>query len=79
MYALELSIFGMGENVADEMPKREGMKRKANAIFTEIRSMVYTWRSATGTATGWSAQEEEHVVEIYKYIDQHGTKRYEDV
>lgn len=79
MYALELIVWGMGENVADEMPKMEEMKRRANAIFTEIRSMVYTWMSTTGTATGWSAEEEEYVVEIFKYIDQHGAKRYEDV
>lgn len=79
MYGLELIIWGMEENIDDEIPRMEEMKRRANAIFTEIRSMVYTWRLATGTATGWSAEEEEYVVQIYNYIRQHGAKRYEDV
>lgn len=72
----------MDENVADEMPRMEGMKRKANAIFTEIRSIVYTWSSTTvrdGERLGWSAEEEEHVIEISKIVDQHGSRRYEDV
>lgn len=72
----------MEENVADEMPKMEEMKKRANAIFTEIRSIVYTWRSTTvkgGERLGWSAEEKEHVIEISKIIDQYGSRRYGDV
>lgn len=72
----------MEENVADEMPKMEEMKKRANAIFTEIRSIVYTWGSTTvkgGERLGWSAEEEGHVIEISKIIDQHGSRRYGDV
>lgn len=83
MYALELSIWGMDENVADEMPRMEEMKKKANAIFTEVRSIVCTWsptaRGGGGMMLGWSPEEEEHVIAISNIINQHGSRRYEDV
>lgn len=71
------------KNVADEMPRMEEMKKKANAIFTEIRSIVYTWsptaRGRGEMMLGWSPEEEEHVIAIFNIIDQHGSRRYEDV
>lgn len=78
MYELELNIWSMGDNFASETPRIDEMKKRANGIFAEIRSMVFTWRLTVGTK-GWSAEQEMHVVEIYNYIDNHGTKRYEDV
>ena len=75
MYALELNIWAMGENIADDMPERQGLKRRANAIFTEIREIVSSWRSVTAMA-GWSIEEEKFVREICNYIDERGTKRY---
>ena len=75
MYALELGIWGMESSIADEVPKRMEMERRANALFAEIRRIVHTWRSTPSVR--WSAEERQHIEEIYRFVDQHGTIRYE--
>jgi hypothetical protein len=75
MYALDLVIWGMENCVTDEIPRREEMKRKANALFAEIRRVVQTWRSKSDVR--WSAEERQHIEEICKFVDEHNAKRYE--
>jgi hypothetical protein len=75
MYALDLVIWGMEDNIAEDIPKREDMKRRANALFAEICRIVHTWKSRPGAS--WSPEERQYIDEICRFVDQHNTRRYE--
>ncbi|KAH0537283.1 hypothetical protein FGG08_005908 [Glutinoglossum americanum] len=74
MYALDLQIWGMEGCIPEEVPRREEMKRRANALFAEIRRMITGWRSSPDA--GWSAEERQQIEEICRVVDQHDARRY---
>ena len=78
MYKLDLQIWGMENCVVQEIPRREDMKRKANALFAEVSRIVHDWNSTSSSARWW-AEEKQHIREICRLVDQQeseGRKRY---
>lgn len=74
MYSLDLEIWAMEEAHEDDVPEREQKKKKADALFAEIRRIVGSWRASGGW--GWEKEEWKCVEDICEVVDQHGTKRY---
>jgi len=75
MYALDLHIWGMEDCIADEIPKREELMRRANMLFAEINRIVHAWRS--GADEAWSADARLQIREICVLLDRHDLRRYE--
>jgi hypothetical protein len=73
MYALDLVIYGMEENVDDEAPERIRKQTKANAMFVEIRKMVNGWRTNQGA---WSPEERDFIEEICEEVERHQGRAY---
>jgi hypothetical protein len=73
--AIDLEIWGMGGCV-EEVARREELKRKADALFAEIRWMVYGLKS-TADVLG-SVEEKRQIREIYRVLDEHESTRYLD-
>jgi len=78
MYKLDLQIWGMENCVAQEIPAREDMKRRANALLAEVSRIVHNWKSTSSSAK-WSDEERQHIKEICGVMDQQERegKRYE--
>lgn len=78
MYKLDLQIWGMENCVAQEIPPREDMKRRANALLAEVSRIVRNWKSTSSSAK-WSDEERQHIKEICRVMDQQERegKRYE--
>jgi len=74
MYSLDLEIWAMEEAHEDDVPEREQKKKKADALFAEIRRIVGSWRASGGW--GWEKEEWRCVEDICEVVDQHGTRRY---
>jgi hypothetical protein len=74
LYALDLAIWSKEDCVDEEIPEREDMMCRANALFAEIHRIVHAWRSRAGTK--WSAEEQLHIDEICRFLDQHDLMRY---
>jgi hypothetical protein len=74
MYALDLKIWGMEDCVAEEIPMRQEMMRRANALFAEINRIVHAWRSRDDGK--WSREERLHIEEIYRLVNRHNVRRY---
>jgi hypothetical protein len=77
MYGLDIMIWGMESVVATELTKREEHKRKANALFAEIRRIVQGWKLATDI--GWTEEERQQIEEIYRVVGQHDPRRYQEL
>jgi hypothetical protein len=75
MYALDLIIWGMEGCVATEVQKREELKRKANALFVEIKRIIRDWKMTTSVR--WTEEEWKQIEEIHGCVEQHDVKRYE--
>lgn len=74
MYTLDLVIWGKGDCVIEEIPEREDMKKRANALFSEIQRILYSWRTASDCR--WTVDERAHIEEIGRMVDQYESKRY---
>ncbi|KAF2671477.1 hypothetical protein BT63DRAFT_423677 [Microthyrium microscopicum] len=74
LYALDLSIWGMQNCVRDEIPRRQTMERKANALFREIRRMTGEWRASVGSR--WSMEDRQAVETIWRAVHEHPETRY---
>jgi hypothetical protein len=55
-------------------PEREEMMCQANALFAEIHRIVHAWRSRARAK--WAAEEQLHIDEICRFVDQHDLMRY---
>lgn len=64
----------MADAHVEDVPEREEMKVRANALFAEIRRIVGGWRASSGN--GWREEEWRYVVEICEVVDKHGGRRY---
>lgn len=64
----------MGNAHVEDVPEREMKKRKANALFGEIKRIVAGWRASGEFA--WEEDEWQNVDYICKAVDQHGDRRY---
>ena len=73
MYGLDLEIYGLGSVVDAEIEVRETKKRKADALFTEIRRIALIWRANPGR---FSDAEREYVDEISQFVDKHEDRLY---
>ncbi|KAF4625147.1 hypothetical protein G7Y89_g13022 [Cudoniella acicularis] len=76
MYAVDLIVWSMEGCLPSEVPKREELKRKANALFAEITRIIHGWKSTSSVR--WSAEERQHIEEISRSIAHHNVRRYED-
>ncbi|KUJ12157.1 uncharacterized protein LY89DRAFT_722521 [Mollisia scopiformis] len=74
MYTLDLEIWAMGNAHVEDVPERELKKRKANALFGEVRRCVEGWKGSKGA--GWEGEEWRCVEDICEVVEQHGFKRY---
>lgn len=75
MYTLDLQIWGMESLVDNEdIRSREAMKRRADALFAEIRRMIQSWKGSMSFA--WTEEEQEQVDEICEFMARHGARRY---
>jgi len=74
MYGLDMEIWAQEKAVGDGVRKRKENQIKANAIYAEIRRMVYAWRDMP---SGSQSQEVRKCIEeIAKVVDRHGERRY---
>jgi hypothetical protein len=74
MYTLDLRIWGMKDCILDEVPQRQALERRANAMFGEIRRILDAWNSAS--VESWSVEEQALIREISEAVSRHNTKRY---
>jgi len=74
MYELDLNIWALGDVIADDVPKREEMKYKANALFAEIRRTIQNLRAESDVY--WPQEERQQIEEIWGVIAKYGTRRY---
>lgn len=58
----------------DNVSEMEMKKRKADALFAEIKRIVGSWRASEGS--GWGLEEWKDVKEICAAVDKHGMSRY---
>ncbi|KAI9786202.1 MAG: hypothetical protein M1839_007612 [Geoglossum umbratile] len=75
MYTLDIQIWSMEGCIESEIPQREEMERKANAVFVEVRRIIHDWRSNPNSK--WKPEELQQIEAICNIVDQHDARRYQ--
>jgi len=73
-YELDIRIWGMQDCEDDDIPERESLQRKSDAMFREIRKIVHHWKSPS-SQNKWTVEEWEYIKDICSTIDHHSSRR----
>jgi hypothetical protein len=73
-YELDIRIWGMQGCEDEDIPERESLQRRSDAMFREIRMIVRQWRSPY-SQNKWTEEEWEQIREISSTIEHHRLRR----
>jgi len=72
-YELDIRIRGMQGCEEEDIPERESLQRKSDAMFREIRRIVHQWKSPS-SQTKWTEEEWDYIQEICSEIDRYSLR-----